>query len=326
MDFRKIRTTDQIKREVVRELEEGRYVTGPYIERVEEMMRTITGCKFAIATDSGTSALKIALLANGIKENEQVLIPDLTFIASAVAVKEIGAVPMFCDVDAKTGLINWDDADSLLDTDDYYAVMPVALGGSLPDVPERMEVPVILDCAHYLGPVQHDACFSFHPSKIISSLGGGCYVTNDPHRAELARRLRMFGFEEGTRKTEQVIGTKGYMSNVSAVVAFHNLLDWPEIRKARHSIKSRLKNAPGRVFGELGMYLTLVNDPDNEELTHNGFIRHWPMTLSEMFYRKAWCPVAKQLTENMISTPFHEYMTDAEVDAVIELLEVHAVR
>jgi dTDP-3-amino-3,4,6-trideoxy-alpha-D-glucose transaminase len=189
-------------------LGEARFILGPQVEEFEREFAKACGAEHCIGVGSGTAALTIALIAAGVEEGDQVIVPAHTFIATALAVVHAGAEPRFCDVDEETGLIDIDSAAEAC-TSRTVAVIPVHLYGqacnmeAIDRFARRRGLLVIEDAAQAHGarwngaPVgsQSDAAaFSFYPSKNLGALGdGGAICTSDDAIAERCRLLRDLG-------------------------------------------------------------------------------------------------------------------------------------
>ncbi len=195
---------------VVQALRGDYLTTGPWVERFERALAEVVAADHAVAVSNGTAALHAAMFAAGLGPGDEVLVPAITFLATANAALYVGARPVFVDVEPDTGLMDLDDMVSKI-TDRTRAVVPVHLTGrpvqlgllraALNDAGVSDRVDVIEDAAHALGatiggsPIgsgEHGAgmaIFSFHPVKHVTTGEGGAVVTNDP---ELAARLRIF--------------------------------------------------------------------------------------------------------------------------------------
>ena len=189
--------------------------TGPTVDAYEERFRDLTGAAHAVACSSGTAGLHLAALASGIAPGDLVLVPAVTFLATANAVRFVGGEVVFADVDAETGLMTPATAAAALAaaTGPVTAVMPVHLTGQAVDLPTMGAVldgrRLIEDACHALGSrypgmagddVAVGACpfggitmFSSHPVKTIATGEGGMLTTNDGELAALLRRLRNHG-------------------------------------------------------------------------------------------------------------------------------------
>lgn len=190
-------------RELVEVLESDWLTTGPGVERFERAFAERVGAGHAVAVSSGTAALHAAAFAAGIGEGDEVLVPAMTFAASANCVRYQGGTVVFADVRPDTLALDATLLEGLC-TDRTKAVVPVDYAGQPADLGEvlalarRRGLTVIEDACHALGAtyrgrsvgaVADMTVFSFHPVKHITTGEGGMVTTQD---AELARRLRMF--------------------------------------------------------------------------------------------------------------------------------------
>jgi dTDP-4-amino-4,6-dideoxygalactose transaminase len=207
----------------------GKLLQGPETEALEAELAAICRRKYAICVGSGTDALFFALLSQGIGPGDQVLVPDLSFIATASAVLRTGATPVFVDIDSSCNL-DLDRASALV-SHKTKAVLYVQLFGGMGDV-DRLEqfgasqgLRIIEDGAQSLGAsyagracgsVGHVSALSFDPTKVLSALGsGGAVLTDDEKVALRARRLRYHGRQDG----EYVeLGYNSQLSEISAAI------------------------------------------------------------------------------------------------------------
>ncbi|NLE46552.1 MAG: DegT/DnrJ/EryC1/StrS family aminotransferase [Chloroflexi bacterium] len=193
--------------------------------RVEEFERAYAeyhGARFGIGVSNGTTALELALLATGIKAGDEVLVPAVSFIASASAiVTGVGAVPIFVDIDPETACISPDAIEKAV-TDRTRGVVAVHYGGYpadfdriLPIVHEH-DLVLVEDCAHAqgsewkgrkVGTFGDIGCFSFQESKALTAGEGGIVLTDDEELAESARLYHNIG---------RVVGRPGYQHHVLA--------------------------------------------------------------------------------------------------------------
>ncbi len=177
---------------------------GPRVRDFEKVFAERVGAPEAVATTSCTTALHLALFASGIGPGDEVIVPSLSFIATANAVWHCGATPVFADIDPRTYNLDPDAAERAI-TSRTRAIMPVHQVG-LPadmdrflDLSERYGVAIIEDAAcaigasykgRPVGSLSSLACFSFHPRKVITTGEGGMITVEDPDVAERLRRLR----------------------------------------------------------------------------------------------------------------------------------------
>jgi perosamine synthetase len=192
---------------------------GAYVNRFEEMMQEITGAKYAIATVNGTAALHMALIVAGVKQSDEVLSQDLTFIATANAISYIGAKPIFLDVDRRTLGLSADKLEAFLQKFGHKAngatfnsktgnriaaCVPMHSFGfpceidRIAAICQEWNIPLVEDAAESLGSYykgKHTGSFgllgtfSFNGNKTFTCGGGGAIVTNDEHIAKLAKHL-----------------------------------------------------------------------------------------------------------------------------------------
>ncbi|PIQ88743.1 MAG: transcriptional regulator [Candidatus Omnitrophica bacterium CG11_big_fil_rev_8_21_14_0_20_42_13] len=161
-----------------------------YIESFEKAFAEYNGSKYAIAVNSGTAALELALKASGIKENDEVILPSYTYISSALAVSNIGAIPKFVDIKHATLTIDPYKIQENINNK-TKALMPVHIHGNPCEIDKIMEIArknslaVIEDCSHAHGAEYGNkkvgnfgiGCFSCHSSKIFSGMGNSGLIT-----------------------------------------------------------------------------------------------------------------------------------------------------
>ncbi len=193
--------------------------TGPAVEAFENAVAEKVGAGHAVACNSGTAALHLAVAALGLGPGDAVVVPSITFLATANAARFVGAEVLFADVDPVTGIMRREDfaaAAARAAGLRLRAVLPVHLGGHIADMTglagdaAARGAVVVEDACHALGgwtarngvaaPVggcadSVAACFSFHPVKLIAMGEGGMVTTNDPALAGRMRRLRSHGME-----------------------------------------------------------------------------------------------------------------------------------
>lgn len=187
--------------------------TGPTVEEYEEELCRKLQVKNVVACSSGTAALHLSAMALKLGPGDSVVVPTLTFLATANAVRYMGAEVIFADVDAQTGLLGpqqFEDALKRARAGNVAAVFPVHLNGQPVDMVEiraiadKCEIRVVEDACHALGGLHQGmpigncansvmACFSTHPVKAIATGEGGFVTANDPNLANAMRRYRSHG-------------------------------------------------------------------------------------------------------------------------------------
>lgn len=188
-------------------LKSGWVMQGPKVEEFEKMIATYVGVKYAVAVSSGTTALHLALLALGIGDGDEVIVPSFSFIASANSILYTGAKPVFVDIDSKTYNLDPKDIERKI-TQKTKAIMVVHQVGlpaemdEIMNIAKRKKLLVIEDAACSLGATYKGkqtgsigdiACFSFHPRKNITTSEGGIITTNSFKVSELLKSLRNHG-------------------------------------------------------------------------------------------------------------------------------------
>jgi dTDP-4-amino-4,6-dideoxygalactose transaminase len=203
----------------------GRYILGPEVQAFEDEFAAWLGAAHCVGVGNGTDALQIALRAVGVGPGDDVVMPSLTFYATAEAAVNLGARPVFCDVDPTTYCVTTDSVERAL-TPRTKAIVPVHLFGNVAPVHllDDFGLPVIEDAAQAAGSTWNGrkagtlgraATFSFFPSKNFPCLGdGGAVVTDDEQVGDLARRLRFHGSRDKQTYTEV-----GWNSRLDAIQA-----------------------------------------------------------------------------------------------------------
>ena len=207
-----------------------------YLSEFTKEFAKYVGSEFAIPTDSCTSALHLALWALGIGPGDEVIVPEVTWVATANAVKYVGATPVFADIDPFTWCIDPKSVESLISSR-TKAVMPVHLYGyvsdleSLKDICEKHNLKLVQDAAPGIGStfqskgvatIGEYSCFSFQGAKLLVSGEGGVLTTNDPNLYAKAFKIGDSGRRPGTFWIE-TLGKKMKMSNMTAALALSQL-------------------------------------------------------------------------------------------------------
>jgi perosamine synthetase len=205
---------------------------GPSVSEFEEKFAKYLGVKQAVSTQSGTSALYIALYDLGIGEGDEVIVPALTFVATANAIMYVGAKPVFVDVDIETWNIFPSDIKKNI-TKKTKAIIPVHFYGNpckmdeILDITRRRNLYVIEDAAEslgatykskYTGTFGNFGCFSFNGNKIITTGGGGMVVGNDKKRLEHLKFLVNQARDESRGYYHPEIGFNYRMTNIEAAL------------------------------------------------------------------------------------------------------------
>jgi dTDP-4-amino-4,6-dideoxygalactose transaminase len=251
---------EQAIAEVVDSLRSGWIGTGPKVARFEALLRDYVGAGHVRCVASGSAALMLSMHALGIGAGDEVLVPAMTFVASANAVEHVGATPVLVDSEPGTGLIDLAAAEAAI-TARTRAIMPVHLYGRPADMDrvaalrDRHGLAVVEDAAHALGarwdgrPIgSHGnlAAFSFYVTKTITTIEGGAIATEDAALAARFERLALHGLSAGAWQRFSDVGFKHYeavelgfklnMTDVQAAVGLHQLPlleEWTRAREQR---------------------------------------------------------------------------------------------
>lgn len=282
------------ERNVAEAIRQGMFwATGPNIEKFEKMVADRIGKKYAVAFNSGTSALHAILLAYGIKRGDEVIVPSFTFIATANSVLFVGAKPVFADVETETYGLDPEDVEKKI-TPRTKAIMPIDYGGlscrikGLKEIAEDHRLLLIEDAAESLGakvdgkPVGSfgdAAMFSFCGNKVITTGEGGMIVTDEQGICERLKLIRSHGRAEtedyftSARKMDYVmLGFNWRMSNIIAALGISQLKKLNKAislrRKDAAYMSKRLSNIsgievpkpPAGYFHVYQMYTVEIND------------------------------------------------------------------
>ena len=199
---------EEDKLSVIKVLEENTYLTtGPKVKEFEEKVCNYVGCNFGVAVNSGTAALHCATFAAGIKKQDEVIVPAISFVATSNVVLYQGGTPIFCDIDTETLNMNVNEIESLI-TEKTKAIIMVDMCGQpcnydkIREICNKHNLLLIQDAAHSIGAKYKDkkvgsyadiTCFSFHPVKNITTCEGGMMVTNHEKFYKKAISFRSHG-------------------------------------------------------------------------------------------------------------------------------------
>lgn len=224
--------------------------TGPFVNSFEKKFSEYCGTKYGVSVANGTVALHLAMVTLGIKKGDEVLVPALTFIASASTVKHCGAKPVFVDVDPKTWNIDPSKIENYI-TSKTKAIMPVHLYGNPCDmnkikkIADKNNLYIIEDAAEAhgakfnkkrVGSFSDISCFSFYANKTITTGEGGMCLTDNPDLDEKMRVLRDHGMSKKRRYWHEVVGFNYRMTNLQAAVGVAQLERIDEFLKAKKLI------------------------------------------------------------------------------------------
>jgi len=229
-------------------IESGIIASGPKTEEFEKKFADFVGTRYAVATTSGTTALHSALLALGIKKGDEVIVPSFSFIATANSVLFCNAKPVFCDINLKTFNIDYEKIEKLI-SEKTKAIMPVHLYGQPADMSQIQEIAekhgicIIGDAAQahgskykgkMVGSFGNVECFSFYPTKNITTGEGGMLTTNYSEIAEKAYSIRNHGRQKTKWGYEHgILGYNYRMTDLAAAIGLVQIKHLPDFNKKR---------------------------------------------------------------------------------------------
>tara|TARA_B110000008_G_C16909746_1_gene540172 strand:+ start:52 stop:1155 length:1104 start_codon:yes stop_codon:yes gene_type:complete len=342
----------EIDRRISDVLNHGRYIMGPEVIELEDALKKYTKSKYCITVSSGTDALTISLMALNIGPGDEVITTPFSFISTSEAILNVGAKPVYVDIELQTCNIDSSKIESKI-TKNTKAILPVSLYGQTSDMDEinavasRHKIPVIEDAAQSFGAeykgkkscnLSDIGCTSFFPSKPLGCYGdGGAIFTNDEEIANLCKQIRVHG--QSKRYVHNRIGLCGRMDTLQCaiVLAKFDKFDW-EIEQ-RSSIGNRYNDAldlnhipriqqrlnSKSVFGQY----TILSDTRNDlQKFLSSFdiptVIHYPIPINEQLaYRDESTSnthMAEKASKKVLSLPMSAYLTKDEQDYIIDNL------
>jgi len=230
---------------VVQVLRSGYYVQGPKVREFEEKFASYIGTTYAVATNSGTAALHVALAAAGIGPGDEVIVPALTFFATVESVIHNNAIPIFADIDPETYCLDPEDMERTI-SERTTAVIPVHLYGHPAEMDQIMEIAeehkllVIEDAAQAhgaeykgrkVGSIGHIGCWSFYATKNMTTGEGGMITTDDPDIAKRAMLIRNHGMT--SRDEHSILGYNYRMNEIAAAIGIVQLSRLDKLNEVR---------------------------------------------------------------------------------------------
>jgi perosamine synthetase len=236
---------------------------GPYVGQLETEFAAYIGARHGAAVTNGTVALHLALLALGIGENDDVIVPDLTFAATINVVLACGATPIIADIDPHTWTLTREQVERVM-TPRTRAIIPVHLYGRPAEMEPIVELArergcfVVEDCAEAhgaryagrtVGQFGDVSCFSFYANKIVTTGEGGICVTSSPQLNDAIRQLRDHGVTPGTSYWHERVGYNYRMTNLQAAIGCSQLWRIDEALERNQRIQSMYRNRLADIRG-----------------------------------------------------------------------------
>ncbi len=343
---------------VLRVLRSGQFVLGPQVEALERAVAILHGVPHAIGVASGTDALWLGLLGLGVEPGDRVLTSPFTFFASAASIALIGAVVRLADVDPHTALLDPASVAQHLDGK-VRCILPVHLYGQLADMralqalAQSKGLTLLEDGAQAIasrrddyacGEIGDAATLSFYVTKNLGAAGeGGMIVTRHEHVAQRLRRLRDHG--SPAKYVHAMVGTNSRLHALQAAVLnvkLPHLSSW-NARRARiaqrydrafegNPFVAPLRVAPGAVhtYHQYTVRIRCSRGRDGVQAAlaerHIGAGVHYPTPVHLQEAARGWgyargdFPHAESLAREVLCLPVHPFLSDQDVDRVIEAL------
>ena len=318
--------SNEDKKIINKTLNQSMLTLGPQLEKFESDFGKYTNAKYAIAVSNCTAALHLSLMALGIKNDDEVIIPDLTFVADANAILACNAKPIITDINKENFFLSISNLKKNI-TKKTKAIIPVHIYGQVCNIEEIMDVAkdnnlkVIEDCAHavgtfhklkHVGNLGNTGCFSFYPTKNITTAEGGMVITNSEKIAKKVRQLRSHGMTKSLKNRYSSeypwvfdILEPGYNYRLDEIRAALGITQLKRIKKINELRKNaslyyfkNLQNIPGIILPDM------VNDK-----THSYHLYTIRVTKP---YKLSRNQLFKKLKDNGIRTtvywmPIHKY-------------------
>ncbi|GAB6173052.1 DegT/DnrJ/EryC1/StrS family aminotransferase [Paradesulfitobacterium aromaticivorans] len=341
---------EEIDKAVLNVLDSAKFILGPEMKALEDEIAAYCGTKYAVAVANGTDALVLTLKAMGIGPGDEVITSPFTFFASAETVAQVGATPVFVDIDPVTLNLDLKQLEDKI-TPKTKAIIPVHIFGQMVDVELVMEIAarhdlkVIEDAAQAIGAeyrgkragsIGHAGTFSFFPTKNLGGYGdGGMIVTRDEHLAAELRMLRFHGCQ--TKYYHEKLGYNSRLDEIQAAilrVKLKYLDQWNQARREKAAAYDELLaglplTLPGRDPNAVPIYhlyvlRTLQRDALikslNEQGIASGIYYPVPLHLQRAFrylgYKEGDFPVAEQASREALAIPCYPELREEQLKEI----------
>lgn len=332
---------------------------GAYVTQFENMVAEWAGCKYGVAASNGTSGLHLAMHMLGIGQDDIVIVPNITFIASANAVAYTKATPVFIDVDPETWQLDLDLLEEWLadnNTEKVKAVMPVHVLGNMCDMPRLMSIAdkydlyVIEDSTEALGSYWKGQSagsfgemnvFSFNGNKIITTGGGGVIVTNDEAHANRAKHLSTQSKVNPETYYHDEIGFNYRLVNVLAAIGVAQMEQLPDFIQKKKVMDAYYREHLDGV-GDI-KFQKVVDEVDPNCWLFTFFSKKQPEILvalkeNNIIARPFWYPMnqlpmfveneyitkadhARNIHANCLSIPSSVNLTESDLAQVVKIIK-----
>tara|TARA_Y100000034_G_C6905707_1_gene420173 strand:+ start:1925 stop:3001 length:1077 start_codon:yes stop_codon:yes gene_type:complete len=332
----------------------GMYISGKYVQEFEKEFSKFIGTEYAVAVNSGTSALHLSLLALGVGEGDEVIVPPMTFFATIEAVLYVGAKPIFVDInDVYT--IDPQKIEEKINCK-TKAIIPVHLFGMpcnmkhIVEISKKYDIPIIEDCCQSHGASIDSKktgsfgtanCFSFFATKNMTTTEGGMITTDDEGIYSKCKLLRSHGMTD--RNTHSYLGYNYRMTEIEAVIGLEQLKKLPSLNSARKQASLYLLNKlseipifdvwfPPENYNHAYFWCSVfIKEMDVDDFrkylqnkgieTRHRYYRplyHQPILKNK--YKDLYLPLAEKYAGRIIGLPNHPEITREELDYISDVM------
>jgi len=345
----------EVNEAINRVIEDCAFILGDAVESFEADFARFCQSEYALGTNSGTSALHLALLTAGVKPGDEVITVSHTFVATVAAVRQTGATPVMIEIDPRS--CNMDPARiEAAITPNTRAIMPVHLYGQcadmdpILDIARRHNLIVIEDAAQAhgaeykgrrAGSMGDIACFSFYPGKNLGAYGeGGAVVTSNPDHHKLAKLLRDHG--SSRKYHHEIVGYNYRLEGIQGAVLgvkLRHLDDWNSARREHAAAYRRLLEDAGvglleeMDYGRPVYHIFPIFTPRRDELIehmkaegvqtniHYPIPAHLQPANEDLGYRAGDLPLTERAANETMSLPMFAELTDEQIEAVVKAVK-----
>jgi dTDP-4-amino-4,6-dideoxygalactose transaminase len=345
----------EIDAAIAKTLDNCSFCLGPDVAQFEKDFAAFCGAEHAVAFNSGTSALHVAMLLLNIGPGDEVITTPFTFVATSWGISYVGAKPVYVDIDEQTFNLDPKLIERAI-TPRTKAILPVHLYGHPFDInpilaiSRKYKLPLVEDAAQAHAAKYHGkivgtfgamSCFSFYPGKNLGAAGeGGALVTNDKTFAARARSLREHG--STVRYYHDEVGFNYRMEGLQGAVLgvkLKHLSKWTEARRRNaHRLHQLLAGTPLQLPLEAehagsAWHLYVVRHPRRDELKRHleangiGCALHYPVPLhlqkcyATLGYKPGDFPVAEKAARECLSLPIYPELTDEQLQRIAEVIK-----
>lgn len=343
---------------VMNVMRSGVIAEGPKVKEFEDAFKDYVGVEHAVAVNSGTAALHVALLARGIGKGDEVITTPFTFIATANSILYTGARPVFTDIEPETFNIDPTGIESKI-TQRTKAILPVDIYGhpadmkAILDIAKTYDLAVIEDACQAHGASYHGkkagsfdvGCFSFYPTKNMTAGEGGIITCNDEKLAEKARVIRSHGSR--VKYYHDILGFNMRMTDIGAAIGLAQLKKVEEFNKKRIEnamfLTELLKGVDGietptvrpdcrHVFHQYTVRVTDAFPMGRDELSRklnkagigNSIFYPVPVHRQQLYRELGYSeslPVSERASKEVISLPVHPSLTKEDLEKVASTIQ-----